>query len=418
MEKKMYDVFISYSRKDYVDEHNIIIPGNVVSLIKEALSNAGISYWFDEEGIHHGEDFAEKIVNNIDSSQLFLFISTENSNKSIWTSREIACADELMKHIIPVRIDKTPYNKKVLFRISDLDYINYYANPDKGVDDLITSINVHLDQLKEEEEIEKKKQEELRLQKEKEYKQMCEEQQKLIHSIKISCKTLNNKEAKIELDREDLMLKTDSIVDEEQKESIKKMILDSAIHYKKYQTEVNNLNETIEHLLSDKKQLEDKIESLNKIIREKEEINKNIESTTKSDTDFIDISSVNMSFVVTDIEIANEDLQSIILTDYGSPLISNDTMFLSPRITYLGIKPCSKIIYYKLFQPNGLLASTSSYSPKGYTSSIKVEIKKGSHKVRFWGWGSNDIGFWSAGKYRIEIWCDNKMMAERTFEIL
>ena len=26
-----YDVFISYSRKDYVDENNQVIPGNVIS---------------------------------------------------------------------------------------------------------------------------------------------------------------------------------------------------------------------------------------------------------------------------------------------------------------------------------------------------------------------------------------------------
>ena len=108
MEQK-YDVFISYSRKDYVDENKNVIPGNVVSKIKDALSEAGISYWFDEEGIYSGQNFTEKIVSNIEASKIFLFLSTANSNESKWTSKEIATADEFGKHIIPVRIDKTPY---------------------------------------------------------------------------------------------------------------------------------------------------------------------------------------------------------------------------------------------------------------------------------------------------------------------
>lgn len=37
MEQTIYDVFISYSRKDYVDEQKCVISGNVVSKIKEAL---------------------------------------------------------------------------------------------------------------------------------------------------------------------------------------------------------------------------------------------------------------------------------------------------------------------------------------------------------------------------------------------
>ena len=54
MKQTQYDVFISYSRKDYVDEQKNIIPGNEVSKIKDALSEAGITYWFDEERIYSG----------------------------------------------------------------------------------------------------------------------------------------------------------------------------------------------------------------------------------------------------------------------------------------------------------------------------------------------------------------------------
>jgi len=147
MNQTKYDVFISYSRKDYVDEQKNVIPGNEVSKIKEALSVAGISYWFDEEGIYSGQNFVDKIVTNIENAKIFLFLSTVNSNKSPWTCKEIASADEFKKHIIPVRIDSAPYNKKVLFRIADLDYIEYYTNPQKGVEDMIKSIKAYLEEL-------------------------------------------------------------------------------------------------------------------------------------------------------------------------------------------------------------------------------------------------------------------------------
>ena len=60
-----YDVFVSYLRKDYADDSGNEIPGNEVSKIMDALSKAEISFWFDKEGIIHGEDFGEKILKYI-----------------------------------------------------------------------------------------------------------------------------------------------------------------------------------------------------------------------------------------------------------------------------------------------------------------------------------------------------------------
>lgn len=147
-----YDVFVSYSRKDYIDKNKNIIPNNDISKIINALNENNITYWIDEKGIYSGENFTEKIVENIECSKIFIFLSTLNSNASKWTSKEIATADELGKHIIPVRIDKTPYNKSVMFRIADLDFIEYCQIGDKaGIDKLIFSINKALEEIKEKE---------------------------------------------------------------------------------------------------------------------------------------------------------------------------------------------------------------------------------------------------------------------------
>ena len=63
MEKVIHDVFISYSRNDYVDEQGNVLPDNILSKIKKALKENDISYWFDEEGIYSGDEFASVLTN-------------------------------------------------------------------------------------------------------------------------------------------------------------------------------------------------------------------------------------------------------------------------------------------------------------------------------------------------------------------
>lgn len=163
MEQTKYDVFISYSRKDYIDDHENVIPNNEVSKIMRALTNAGITYWIDMEGIYSGDKFTEILPKLIKSAPIFVYLSTFNANKSKYTSKEIAIADEYGKYIIPVRIDMTPYSDKVIFRIADVSYIKYAVNPAKGREDLVRSIKEFL---KKEKENELKKKEKERLRKE------------------------------------------------------------------------------------------------------------------------------------------------------------------------------------------------------------------------------------------------------------
>ena len=140
-----YDVFISYSRKDYVDENRQVIPDNVINKIKELFQTNHITYWIDEEGISSGDAFATVIAKNIRSSKIFLFISSENSNQSEWTSNEIAAARSFGKKIIPFKIDDSPYNDSVIMYIARLDYIEYKNNHDKALSRLLTSVRKTLD---------------------------------------------------------------------------------------------------------------------------------------------------------------------------------------------------------------------------------------------------------------------------------
>ena len=71
MEQTKYDIFICYSRKDYVDVHGNVIPDNPISVITRILDAGGYTYYIDKEGIYSGDDFAERILGAIESSKLF-----------------------------------------------------------------------------------------------------------------------------------------------------------------------------------------------------------------------------------------------------------------------------------------------------------------------------------------------------------
>ena len=139
-----YDVFISYARDDYENKQTReIIPGNIVSRIKQLLNDNELKYWFDEEGIYSGDQFAGVIADAIEHSMIFLYISTEASNASKWTINEIATAKHLDKKIIPFRYDYSKYNKSILMYLAPLDHIEYPKNKEKAFVLLITSIKTY-----------------------------------------------------------------------------------------------------------------------------------------------------------------------------------------------------------------------------------------------------------------------------------
>lgn len=138
-----YDVFISYSRKDYVDDAGNVIPNNMLLKIIDNLKANGISYWFDEEGIYSGDEFASILTQAIRNSSVFLFVSSINSNSSKWTSNEISTALEFKKPVIPFRIDDSPYNDSVMMKIISFDYIEC-KDEEKAISKLLRAIKHHL----------------------------------------------------------------------------------------------------------------------------------------------------------------------------------------------------------------------------------------------------------------------------------
>lgn len=460
-----YDVFVSYSRKDYVDEQKQVIPGNVVSRVKDALTNAGITYWFDEEGIYYGQNFVDKIVTNIEDAKIFLFLSTANSNKSPWTCKEIASADEFKKHIIPVRIDPTPYSKKVLFRIADLDYIEYYVNPEKGIEDMIESIQVYLKEFAAEEERKLAKEEELRQQKEQQERRKQEEQERLVSEIKLACATINNAEDKLELDREDLLLRVKGVVDSLQRDDLSVMIKRGGTIHQQYQKQISSLNSEIQASQIRENEHENQIRDLqealnvanagnseqnkgletsfwihylygivilliisvsvslglsyNSIAKELSETKHDLERTLElyeQDEQTLSTISSYSPIIITDIQIANF-VNKKIETDYGEKIYSVNSSYLSPRIEYIGVDSGMEEFKFKLYKPNRELSFNEKISPDGFTYSNDCKIYTGKNVLSVDRWGGEKIGYWPAGTYRFEVWYKDNKLAEKSFEI-
>lgn len=217
-----YDVFISYSRKDYIDENNVVIPGNPVSAIKELLKANGISFWFDEEGIYHGDTFAEKIATNIEKSMIMLFLSSESSNASKWTSKEIAAATEWKKKIIPVRLDRSTYNRSVMLYISDLDFVEYYKDANSAKKTIIESINNYKKECEKARALEKQRRE--REEQEKLDRERAEkrrrEQQGLVKEQENSIRIIRLSEEALEKQRAELHKQISSLDDKAERERL------------------------------------------------------------------------------------------------------------------------------------------------------------------------------------------------------
>jgi hypothetical protein len=108
-----YDIFISYSNKDK----------EIVHKYAKYLENLGYVVWYDVKGLYGGAKFAGEIADAIEASKLFVFFSSENSNKSEWTKGEIFLAQKYKKQILPVRIDDSEYEKSVMIVLLPLQYI-------------------------------------------------------------------------------------------------------------------------------------------------------------------------------------------------------------------------------------------------------------------------------------------------------
>lgn len=113
---KEFDIFISYSRKDFSEVEEL------KQSIEQHISN--VKCWFDLDGIESGEEFTDKIISSIEKSQILLFAVSENSMASPWTQKEVRYASNVGIKIIPVLLKDTKLSGWFLFEFGNMDCIS------------------------------------------------------------------------------------------------------------------------------------------------------------------------------------------------------------------------------------------------------------------------------------------------------
>lgn len=127
----------------------------------------------------------------------------------------------------------------------------------------------------------------------------------------------------------------------------------------------------------------------------------------------------HLPLIVTDIEIANHYKDSKEETGYGGIIYSKNSMYLAPRISYIGLVEGTRKFLIKLYKPDGTLStgSPSSETPKGYSYSAFGYIYEGENKRELSGWGNEKKGNWPKGTYKIEVWYNDMCLKAKSFTI-
>jgi hypothetical protein len=111
MDKKTYNVFISYSHKD----------SEVADVLLRELSKQGLDVWSDRN-IEPGADWNEEITHALKEADVYLLLVTPNSIASQWANFEmgVALSRQEKSHVIPVLLK----NVMIPPHLSSLQYVD------------------------------------------------------------------------------------------------------------------------------------------------------------------------------------------------------------------------------------------------------------------------------------------------------
>lgn len=116
MKRKGYDIFISYRRTAY----------DTANLVAEKLRNAGYRVFFDVDTLTAGK-FNEQLLEVIRHCKDFIIVLPKDGldrcdDPEDWIRREVACAIENRKNIVPIMLTGFEWPKELPSDIADLPY--------------------------------------------------------------------------------------------------------------------------------------------------------------------------------------------------------------------------------------------------------------------------------------------------------
>jgi len=127
----MGKVFISYSRRDV----------EIVKQIAQALEDSGIEFWFDTDDIKAGKQWRKQIVEGIDTADAFILHLSPDSAASVNVLKELNLAEEALDpFILPIMLKEMQIPDQMRYQLAGTQFIAYYLDPQKGIDELIAEV--------------------------------------------------------------------------------------------------------------------------------------------------------------------------------------------------------------------------------------------------------------------------------------
>lgn len=114
-----YDIYICYSRNDL----------EFARTITRIIESGGYSCFVEFNGIYSGDDFTERIKDAIERCALFVFLLSDNSNKSRWSLNELSMAIGLGKIILPIQVDDSIAESSIGFMLGKYQRLKYVNLP-------------------------------------------------------------------------------------------------------------------------------------------------------------------------------------------------------------------------------------------------------------------------------------------------
>jgi regulator of replication initiation timing len=184
-----------------------------------------------------------------------------------------------------------------------------------------------------------------------------------------------------------------------------------------------SLNNTKKELSNAKNEISELNRKNNQLNEELTDTQKNLDRTREErDTvqkklnDFTKKVGSSMPIIIDEMLIGNTKNGGEIETDYGNTIYSNNTMYLKPKISYIGVKTGDNIdLNVRLYTPTGM--STGTSSPTGYSYSTSLYVYSDKNETTLLGWGGPTKGHFSSGLYRFEIWYGDVCLKAKTFKI-
>jgi hypothetical protein len=130
-----FDVFISYSSKDKA----------TADAACAALETAGIRCWIAPRDVRAGTEYAEGIIEGIDSCRIMVLIFSSNANASPQIHREIERAVSKGLTIIPFRIEEIEPTKAMEYYLGAIHWLDALTPPlAKHLERLVEQVGANL----------------------------------------------------------------------------------------------------------------------------------------------------------------------------------------------------------------------------------------------------------------------------------